>query len=102
MRLIASAFGLLLLTAPVSSLARGRSSGSAFRELEAQMRLAYERNHPCPATGKIFGSCPGYVIYYAPPSKRVVSSDPWQMQWMTEEEERASRAEWIAERGRAP
>ncbi len=63
MRLLLAAFASLLLSAPVPSLARGRSSGSGFKEVEAQARLAYERTHACPSTGKIFGFCPGYVIY---------------------------------------
>jgi hypothetical protein len=104
MRLLLAALASLLLAAPVAALARGggRPSGAAFKEIEAQMRLAYERTHPCPASGQISGFCPGYVIYYLPPSRRLASAGPWQFQWMTLEEESASRTEWIAERGRAP
>jgi hypothetical protein len=93
---------LVSLVFPASPLARGRPSGSAYRDLEARMRLDYAAQHPCPATGRIRGACPGYVVYYLAPSKRVRGKEPWQFAWMTEGEAAASRKEWIDERGVAP
>jgi hypothetical protein len=102
MRSLAAVLGLLALALPASPLARGRPSGSAFRDLEVQMRLAYASQHPCPATGKVGGSCPGYVVYYLPPSKLGEARAPWQLAWMTEAEAAAAREEWVSERGMAP
>ena len=47
-------------------------------------RNEFKRTHPCPATGKSSGSCPGYVIDHAKPLKRGGADTPANMQWQTE------------------
>lgn len=49
---------------------------------------AFKRNHPCPSTGKSYGSCPGYVIDHVQPLKRGGADAPSNMQWQTREEAR--------------
>jgi hypothetical protein len=102
MRSLGAAICLLSLALPGWPQARGHRSGAAFRELEAQLRLAYAAHHPCPATGRTGGACPGYVVYYLPPSARERGRPAWPLAWMTEAEAAASREAWVAERGVAP
>jgi hypothetical protein len=44
---------------------------------------AFERSHPCPATGKASGACPGYVVDHVVPLKRGGADAPGNMQWQT-------------------
>ena len=39
--------------------------------------------HPCPATGKSYGACKGYVIDHIKPLQRGGADDPSNMQWQT-------------------
>lgn len=43
----------------------------------------FKRASPCPATGKGYGSCPGYVIDHVVPLKRGGPDAPGNMQWQT-------------------
>ncbi len=45
---------------------------------------AFKKQHPCPSTGKSYGSCPGYVIDHVIPLKRGGADAPSNMQWQTE------------------
>lgn len=45
----------------------------------------FKRAHPCPATGKSGGACPGYVIDHVQPLKRGGADAPDNMQWQTTE-----------------
>lgn len=45
---------------------------------------AFKKQHPCPATGKTYGSCPGYVVDHVVPLKRGGADAPSNMQWQTE------------------
>ncbi len=47
------------------------------------------RSHPCPATGKTSGPCPGYVVDHVAPLKRGGLDDPSNMQWQTIEQAKA-------------
>jgi hypothetical protein len=72
--------------------AHHRSSYAADAPRNAHGRIArdprarneFKRTHPCPATGKSGGSCPGYVIDHVQPLKRGGADTPANMQWQTE------------------
>jgi hypothetical protein len=49
----------------------------------AKARDDFKRAHPCPATGKTYGACPGWVIDHVKPLKRGGADDPSNMQWQT-------------------
>ena len=49
----------------------------------------FKKSHPCPATGKSSGACPGYVIDHITPLKRGGADAPYNMQWQTEAAARA-------------
>lgn len=63
--------------------ARTHHTGAAVEQLGAERRMFFQRQAPCPSTGKTHGSCPGYVIADVPPAKR---GGAWSMRWMTPEE----------------
>ena len=62
--------------------ARGRIKRSAVA------RAQFMRQHPCPATGRQRGPCPGYVIDHIVPLKRGGADRPGNMQWQTVQEAR--------------
>jgi hypothetical protein len=43
----------------------------------------FQKSHPCPATGKASGPCPGYVVDHVTPLKRGGADSPRNMQWQT-------------------
>lgn len=42
---------------------------------------AFKRENPCPATGKIYGKCPGYVVDHKDPLCAGGADKPSNMQW---------------------
>jgi len=48
-----------------------------------QAKRAFRKLHPCPATGRTSGACPGYVIDHVVPLKRGGADAPDNMQWQT-------------------
>jgi hypothetical protein len=44
---------------------------------------AFKHEHPCPATGRSSGSCPGYVIDHVNPLECGGADSPANMQWQT-------------------
>jgi hypothetical protein len=48
-------------------------------------RRAFQGSHPCPATGKTLGACPGFVVDHIVPLKRGGTDKPENMQWQTRE-----------------
>jgi hypothetical protein len=44
---------------------------------------AFKKQHPCPATGRTYGSCAGYVVDHVIPLKRGGADRPENMQWQT-------------------
>jgi hypothetical protein len=51
----------------------------------ASAKSDFKKQHPCPATGKAAGSCPGYVVDHIKPLKRGGADRPSNMQWQTKE-----------------
>ena len=48
----------------------------------AQVR-AFRRDHPCPATGKTTGACPGYVVDHPWPLCAGGPDEPSNMRWQS-------------------
>jgi hypothetical protein len=63
------------------------SRGRIKRDPEAAR--AFKQSHPCPATGRSTGACPGYVIDHVKPLKRGGADKPENMQWQTKAEAKA-------------
>jgi hypothetical protein len=63
------------------------SRGRILRSTTA--RNEFKRQHPCPATGRSSGSCPGSVIDHVVPLKRHGADAPGNMQWQTVEAAKA-------------
>ena len=45
----------------------------------------FKQSHPCPGTGKTYGTCPGYVVDHVVPLKRGGMDAPDNMQWQTKQ-----------------
>ncbi|MCW5624558.1 MAG: HNH endonuclease [Burkholderiales bacterium] len=56
-------------------------------------RRAFQRLHPCPATGKPRGACPGYVVDHIVPLCAGGADDPINMQWQERAESHAKGAQ---------
>lgn len=56
-----------------------RTSHGKFKRDPAQ-RAAFMRSHPCPATGKAHGACPGYVVDHVQALKHGGADSPGNMQ----------------------
>lgn len=41
----------------------------------------FQREHPCPSTGRATGSCPGYIIDHVDPLCHGGADSPRNMQW---------------------
>lgn len=63
--------------------ARGRIARSH------QAVAEFKRLHPCPATGRRSGRCPGYVVDHIVALKRCGPDRPDNMQWQTIQDARA-------------
>lgn len=57
------------------------SHGKIARSPQALQK--FKKSYPCPATGKTYGSCPGYVVDHVTPLKRGGADAPSNMQWQT-------------------
>lgn len=49
-------------------------------------RAAFVKYHPCPATGKVRGSCRGWVVDHVVPLCAGGDDSPSNMQWQSKEE----------------
>jgi hypothetical protein len=49
----------------------------------AGARHHFKQLHPCPATSRASGKCPGYVIDHVKPLAYGGADDPSNMQWQT-------------------
>jgi hypothetical protein len=74
---------LLLLIAALSVPADARIHRSAGG------RHHFKQLHPCPATGRPTGRCPGYVIDHVKPLACGGADHPRNMQWQTVAEAKA-------------
>lgn len=63
-----------ILAAPQPAQAAKRSSAA---------RAEFQREHPCPSTGKRRGRCPGYVVDHVVPLCAGGPDRPSNMQWQT-------------------
>jgi hypothetical protein len=52
-------------------------------------RRAFQSGHPCRATGKPSGACPGYLVDHVIPLKHGGADEPANMQWQKAPEARA-------------
>lgn len=82
----AAAVALALICAASSATDRSR-----------QARAEFQRQYPCPATGKARGHCPGYVVDHVQPLCAGGPDAPSNMQWQTVQaakvKDRAERAQ---------
>jgi len=67
-------------TTKCTSCARN-SKGRIARSATA--KHAFQKSHPCPATGKATGAYKGYVIDHVVPLKRGSADAPGNVQWQT-------------------
>lgn len=52
-------------------------------------KVIFKYSHPCPATARIKGSCPNYIIDYIKPLACGGADDASNMQWQTKAEANA-------------
>jgi hypothetical protein len=52
-------------------------------------RASFRRQHPCPATGRTSGGCPGYLVDHVRALKHGGTDSPENMQWQTKAAARA-------------
>lgn len=64
----------------------GAALGADARSRSA--RAEFMRQHPCPASGKHRGPCPGYEVDHKIPLKCNGADAPHNMQWLTVEQHR--------------
>lgn len=69
--LIAAALTLMACPAPAKQV---RSQAATYQ---------FKKHHPCPATGRSKGACPGWVIDHIIPLACGGADDPRNMQWQT-------------------
>jgi hypothetical protein len=65
-----------------------RDASGRIKRSEAA-KNAFKREHPCPATSRPVGPCPGYVIDHIIALKRGGADAPSNMQWQTIEDGKA-------------
>ncbi len=53
---------------------------------DPHQRALFVKKHPCPATGKSRGACPGYVVDHTTPLCAGGRDHPSNMQWQTVKE----------------
>lgn len=79
--LAALLFPLPALTSPRCDTCQRDSNGRIQRSASAIKD--FKRTHPCPATGKSSGRCPGYVIDHIAPLCAGGADTPENMQWQS-------------------
>jgi hypothetical protein len=82
------AYGQTLLPVADKCVSCARDGrGHILRSQAAKNR--FKRLHPCPASGKRYGACPGYVIDHKLPLECGGKDAPSNMQWQTVAEGKA-------------
>lgn len=80
---------LLVLAASALHVDAGQRSSAT--------RTQFQREHPCPSTGRTSGACPGYVKDHVVPLCAGGPDQPSNMQWQTTQDakvkDRAERAQ---------
>lgn len=67
-----------------STYSTGQRDGHGRIKRSEAAKDAFKRQHPCPATGKSNGACPGYVIDHVKPLAKGGADVPSNMQWQTQ------------------
>jgi hypothetical protein len=62
---------------------QARPVGAHHIARSAAARRAFRKMHPCPATGRVKGPCPGFVIDHVKPLACGGPDAPANMQWQT-------------------
>jgi len=76
----------MALLAAIALIVPSQATGTAKRD--PAERAAFMKLHPCPATGKTRGACPGYVVDHVKPLCAGGRDHPSNMQWQTRAEAR--------------
>ena len=64
-------------------------SASAKQPRSASVKREFQLTHPCPATGRTSGACPGYVKDHVMPLACGGPDAPSNMQWQTKADAKA-------------
>jgi hypothetical protein len=75
----------IALLSALALLAAAPPAG-AKEKRDPHQRALFVKSHPCPATGKNKGACPGYVVDHIKPLCAGGADHPSNMQWQTREE----------------
>jgi hypothetical protein len=79
---------LLISTALAASIVLPISA-SAKEQRSASVKREFQLTHPCPATGRTSGACPGYVKDHVIPLACRRPDVPSNMQWQTRADAKA-------------
>jgi hypothetical protein len=84
-------------TAPTTPSGPIRRDTNGRIERSAAAKSAFQKSHPCPATGSKTGSCPGYIVDHVKPLACGGADAQENMQWQTtvaaKEKDKIERAE---------
>lgn len=72
-----------------AATATHHSPSTSREHRSAATRSAFQREHPCPSTGKTSGACPGYIKDHIVPLCKGGPDVPSNMQWQTVSEAKA-------------
>jgi hypothetical protein len=76
-----------IIVAVIASLISAPLSARDYRSREVTRE--FQREHPCPSTGKPSGACPGYRKDHVKPLACGGPDAVWNLQWQTVAEARA-------------
>lgn len=70
---------------PIRGLSASRARHGGRRHRSRAAKAAFRADHPCPATGRFTGPCPGFVVDHIQALKHGGADTPDNMQWQTVE-----------------